>query len=150
MPSILHRYSIDAPPARVRELIATKEGVRQWWTGQPVAGNDDLGGEISVYFRQPAEGPSATFEIAERTSDQIVWRCLNGPADWIDTRITFKLNPRTDGGTTLLFTHSGWQHESEFMGNCSTNWAAYLRSLKTGAEGHGFSAYPDGEMSRYD
>ena len=33
---------------------------------------------------------------------------------------------------------------------CSTNWAAYLMSLKSGAEGHGFNAYPGGEISRWD
>jgi hypothetical protein len=33
---------------------------------------------------------------------------------------------------------------------CSTNWAAYLMSLKSGAEGHGFNPYPDGEISRLD
>jgi uncharacterized protein YndB with AHSA1/START domain len=150
MPSILHRYSIDAAPARVQELIATKEGVERWWTGQPVPGNDSTGGEIAVYFRRPADSPSATFEIMERTPDQIVWRCLNGPSDWIGTLITFKLNPRADGGTTLLFSHSGWQQENEFMHGCSTNWAAYLTSLKTGAEGHGFNPFPAGEMSRWD
>jgi hypothetical protein len=55
-----------------------------------------------------------------------------GPDDWIDTRINYALNPRDDGGTTLLFSHEGWQQQNEFMHGCSTNWAAYLISLKTG------------------
>ena len=29
-------------------------------------------------------------------------------------------------------------------GGCSTNWGAYLTSLKTGAEGVGFRPYPQG------
>jgi hypothetical protein len=36
------------------------------------------------------------------------------------------------------------------MYGCSTNWAAYLMSLKSGAEGHGFGAFPSGEISRWD
>ncbi len=36
------------------------------------------------------------------------------------------------------------------MHGCSTNWAAYLISLKAGAEGHQFAPYPAGEMSRRD
>lgn len=44
----------------------------------------------------------------------------------------------------------GWREESEFMHGCSTNWASYLMSLKAGAEGRGFAAYPDGEVSRWD
>ena len=35
------------------------------------------------------------------------------------------------------------------MANCSTNWGAYLTSLKKGAEGSGFTPYPAGEISRW-
>jgi uncharacterized protein YndB with AHSA1/START domain len=150
MPNILHRFSIDAPPEKVHQLVATREGIAQWWTGHPVAGDDNLGGEIAVHFRAPAEAPAATFAIAECRPEQVVWRCVDGPQDWIDTRITYALKPRNDGGATLLFSHEGWKQENEFMHGCSTNWAAYLMSLKSGAEGQGFNAYPGGEISRWD
>ena len=86
----------------------------------------------------------------QRSPEQIVWRRVAGPGDWIDTRIIYALKPRADGGTTLLFSHEGWRQENEFMNGCSTNWAAYLMSLKSGAEHHGFNAYPGGEISRWD
>jgi uncharacterized protein YndB with AHSA1/START domain len=149
MPSILHRLSIDAPPELVQGLAATKEGIQRWWTGHPVAGDDVVGGQLSVYFRDAAK-PAATFEVLEHAPEQVVWRCADGPQDWIDTRISFVLKPRADGGTTLLFSHQGWKEEKEFMNGCSSNWAAYLMSLKSGAEGHGFRPYPDGEISRWD
>jgi uncharacterized protein YndB with AHSA1/START domain len=149
MSNILHRLSIDAPLARVRQLAATRTGIEQWWTGHPVAGDDTIGGQLSVYFRDPAN-PAATFEVAQRDPEQIVWRCVAGPDDWIDTRVIFALKPRGDGGTTLLFCHEGWQQENEFMSGCSTNWAAYLMSLKAGAEGEGFNAFPGGEISRWE
>ena len=149
MPNILHRLTIDAPPERVRQLAATKEGIQRWWTGQLVTGDEEIGGQLSVYFRDPSE-PAATFEVVEHSAERIVWRCVGGPPDWIETRITYALKPRDDGGTTLLFGHEGWEQENEFMNGCSTNWAAYLMSLKSGAEGHGFNAYPGGEISRWD
>jgi uncharacterized protein YndB with AHSA1/START domain len=149
MPSILHRLSIDAPPEHVHQLAATREGIQRWWTGQPVAGDDRIGGQLSVYFRDSGN-PAATFEVVDLRPDQIVWRCVAGPHDWLETRITYALKPRDDGGTTLLFSHEGWQQQNEFMNGCSTNWAAYLMSLKSGAEGQGFSAFPGGEISRWD
>jgi len=149
MPTILHRLSIDAPSERVHQLAATREGIQCWWTGRPVAGDDEIGGQLSVYFSDAGE-PAATFEVVQRNPDLVAWRCVNGPRDWIDTRITFALKARADGGTTLLFSHEGWQQENEFMNGCSTNWASYLMSLKSGAEGHGFNAYPGGEISRWD
>ena len=69
--------------------------------------------------------------------------------DWIDTTITFTLHSRPDDGTTLLFTHADWRETNEFMHGCSTNWGAYLTSLKSGAERGEFAAYPAGEMSRW-
>ena len=149
MPNILHRLSIEAPPGRVHQLAATREGIERWWTGNPVAGDDKVGGQLFVYFNDAAQ-PAAVFDVLERSPEQIVWRCVEGPRDWIDTRITFAPKPRPDGGTTLLFSHEGWQQENEFMNGCSSNWAAYLMSLKSGAEGQGFNAFPGGEMSRWD
>jgi uncharacterized protein YndB with AHSA1/START domain len=149
MPSILHRLTIDAPPERVNELATTKEGIQRWWTSRPVAGDDSIGGRIAIHFSD-SERPAAVFEVLEREPHRIAWRCVEGPSDWLDTVITFALEPRPDGGTTLLFSHEGWKEENEFMSGCSTNWCAYLMSLKSGAEGQRFSAYPGGEVSRWD
>jgi uncharacterized protein YndB with AHSA1/START domain len=148
MPNILHRLTIDAPPERVHDLAATREGIQRWWTSHPVTGEDAIGGRVAVYFSDEGSA-AAVFEVLERTAQRIVWRCVEGPEDWRDTRITFGLTPRDDGGTTLLFSHEGWSHENEFMNGCSTNWAAYLMSLKSGAEGRGFNPFPGGEISRW-
>jgi uncharacterized protein YndB with AHSA1/START domain len=149
MPNILHRLTIDASPERVNKLTASKEGIQQWWTGRAVTGDDKRGGKLSVYFNDPAK-PAASFEVLDRSPHEVAWRCVGGPQEWIDTRIIFAFKPRADGGTTLLFSHQGWKQESEFMSGCSSNWAAYLTSLKSGAEGHAFNAYPGGEISRWD
>jgi len=146
MSSILHRLTIDAAPTHVQELVATKDGIQLWWTGHPVEGDDSVGGQIAVSF---GARTAAAFEILERARERVVWRCVSGPHDWIETRISFTFEPRPDGGTTLRFTHEGWQEETDLMYGCSTNWGAYLMSLKAGAEGKGFSAYPGGEISRW-
>lgn len=149
MASILHRLSIDAPAQTVQPLIAEKGGPEAWWTGRTVGGHDEVGGELQFFLREEGK-PSAVIEVVERSADTVVWRCKQGPAEWVGTLITFSLRSRPDGGTTLLFAHDGWETESEFMSGCSTNWGAYLTSLKAGAEGRGFGPYPDGEVSRWD
>lgn len=88
-------------------------------------------------------------EIVENTPEQIVWRVVGGPSDWIGTTVTFARHQRADDGTTLLFTHAGWREANEFMHGCCTNWGAYLTRLKAGAESGQFAAYPAGEMSRW-
>ena len=144
MPDILHRFTIDAPRERVHDLIATKEGVERWWTGHPNTGDDTT---LRIFFG--GDRPAAVMNVIEDTSDRITWRVVDGPADWVGTTITFALLRRPDDGTTLLFTHGDWREANEFMHGCSTNWGAYLTSLKSGAERDQFAAYPAGEMSRW-
>jgi uncharacterized protein YndB with AHSA1/START domain len=145
VPDILHRFTIDAPRERVHDLIATPAGVESWWTGRPAV---EDAGRLGVFFSD-GEDPNAVFEVAEATPERIVWRVIDGPDDWIGTTITFALAERADGGTTLLFTHADWPAGNEFMAGCSTNWGAYLASLKAGAESGAFAPFPAGEMSRW-
>jgi len=149
MPDILHRISIDAAPERVHELIATTDGVARWWTGRPLSGESSAGSQFSVYFGDAGK-PAAVMEVTSDTPDEVAWRVVDGPGEWIGTLITFALRPAGSGRTTLLFSHARWAEASEFMSGCSTNWGAYLTSLKTGAEGLGFRPYPDSEISRWD
>ena len=148
MPDILHRISIDASPDTVHDLVATTEGVGRWWTGHPVEGDSAVGGRFEVRFSDGGT-PAAVMETQSETPDRVVWRVAQGPDSWIGTVITFALGPSNDGGTTLLFSHEDWSEASEFMSGCSTNWGAYLTSLKSGAEGSGFHPYPEGEISRW-
>jgi len=148
MPDILHRISIDAPQEEVHDLIATTDGVARWWTGRPLDGESAIGGRFNVYFGD-AEKAAAVMEVVTDTPDEVAWLVVEGPDEWIDTVITFALRSDGAGKTTLLFRHTDWRAASEFMSGCSTNWGAYLTSLKTGAEGDAFGAYPAGEISRW-
>ncbi len=148
MPDILHRISIDAAPERVHELVATTDGVARWWTGRPLDGDSAVGGSFGVYFGD-SDKPAAVMQVMSDAPDEVVWRVVEGPDEWIDTIITFALKDASNGGTTLLFSHSDWRRATEFMSGCSTNWGAYLTSLKTGVEGNGFGAFPAGEVSRW-
>lgn len=148
MAEILHRVSISAPRSEVHDLIATTEGIERWWTGRTVDGGTGVGERLTLYFSR-ADRPAAVMEVLEDAPEEVVWRCVEGPEDWRETRIAFRLRESSDGGTTLLFEHAGWREPNEFMGGCTTNWGAYLTSLKSGAEGNGFGAYPHGEVSRW-
>lgn len=60
---------------------------------------------------------------------QVLWQVVDGPAEWIGTRISFNLKPSGDHAI-VLFKHQGWKAPVEFMHHCSTKWAVYLMSLK--------------------
>jgi uncharacterized protein YndB with AHSA1/START domain len=147
MPDILHRVSIDAEPKQVHDLVATTDGIARWWTGRPLGGSADIGDRFELYFGD-ADQPAAVMKVVTDDPHEVAWDVVEGPGEWIGTRITFTLRP-TGAGTTLLFSHAGWREQTEFMGGCTTNWGAYLASLKNGAETGAFGAYPAGEVSRW-
>ncbi len=60
---------------------------------------------------------------------QVLWQVVDGPAEWIGTRISFNLKQSGDHAI-VLFKHQGWKEPVEFMHHCSTKWAVYLLSLK--------------------
>ena len=148
MPDILHRISIDAPAPRVHDLIASTDGMDRWWSGRPQVGEHTPGSSISIFFGDGTE-PAAVMRILTDEPELVVWRVTQGPEVWMHTTITFALRPQGAEHTTLLFSHTDWAEASEFMSGCSTNWGAYLTSLKHGAESGAFAAFPAGEISRW-
>ena len=140
MPDIRHRVGIAAPRHRVYEMVATRDGLAEFWTTH-VEGDAAVGGKLSFFFGR-AE-PSAVMEVTNLSpDDRVQWRCVDGPPEWVGTTVTFDLKDSA-GETALLFTHADWREPTEFMHHCSTKWATVLLSLRNGLEGGAFTAFPD-------
>ena len=80
MPDILHRISIDAPPQRVHDLIASTDGIARWWTGRPLTGEHANGSSFSVYFGD-AEQPAAVMRVETDTPEYQLGRLPHQPQD---------------------------------------------------------------------
>ncbi len=146
--TIRHRIGTEADPAAVYQRLATADGLRRWWT-QDVRGTSAVGDRVSFHFGAPDR--YAVMEVCELAPDErVVWRCVEGPEEWIDTRFSFELH-REDGETVLLFTNDGWREPVEFMHHCSTKWASYLISLKHDVESGAGRPFPhDVRLSAWD
>lgn len=143
MVDILHRVGISAPAARVYESFTTIEGLSRWWTSD-LTGDPRPGGRIEFRFGGPDR--RIVMDVVSATPDtQVVWRGVEGgPAEWVDTTLTFDLEASGDE-TVLRFTHAGWREPVEFMAHCSTKWAYFLLGLKAGFEGGKATPFPDDE-----
>ena len=140
MPEIRHRVGIAAPQHRVYEMLATKDGLAKFWTAQ-VEGDSEVGGRLRFFFGKPE--PSAVMEVVELSpDDRVRWRCIQGPAEWVGTTVTFDLKT-TGGETVLLFTNGDWREPVEFMHHCSTKWGVFLVSLKSLLETGRGSPWPN-------
>jgi len=126
MPDILHKVGIRSSSAEaVYKALTTLEGLSGWWTG--TRGDGRAGGVLQFRFGERG------FDIevlALEPARRVAWRVIDGPEEWIGTRIGFDIR-EGDGWAVVLFRHEGWKEPVEFMHHCSTKWAVFLISLKS-------------------
>ena len=130
MVDILHRVGIKASSNEVYEALATREGLAGWWTTN-TRGDTELGGVIK--FRFSADGREiGGFDMKVldlRPAERVLWQVVEGPPEWIGTKVSFELK-QEDDYCIVLFKHQDWKEPVEFMHHCSTKWATFLMSLK--------------------
>lgn len=128
MADILHRIGIKTSAINdVYQALTTRKGLAGWWTSN-TQGEGNMVGNV-IEFRFGAGG----FDIKVIALDQpanVLWEVVNGPEEWIGTRISWDL--KQDGDYIIvLFKHMDWKEPVEFMHHCSTKWAIFLMSLKS-------------------
>ena len=128
---ILHRVGIKSSLDAVYQALASREGLAGWWTNN-TQGESKVGGMLSFRFEAGGvEIGGMDMKVLElQPAQQVLWQVLDGPAEWIGTRISWEL--KQDGDYCIvLFKHQGWKEPVEFMHHCSTKWAIFLMSLKS-------------------
>ena len=130
MVDIVHRVGVKAPLDQVYRALATPEGVAGWWTTD-TRGDSKAGGMLKTVFT--ADGKvlgSCDIKVLElEPGKRVLWQVVEGPAEWVGTKISFDLK-QEDDYSIILFKHQGWKEPVEFMYHCSTKWATFLMSLK--------------------
>jgi uncharacterized protein YndB with AHSA1/START domain len=139
MTDIHHSIGIESPSVDdVYAALTTIDGLSGWWTTD-TTGDPGLVGKIA--FRFPSGG--FDMEVIELVpNERVRWRVVDGPAEWVDTIIDWRLSYK-DGYAFVLFSHEGWAEPVEFLYHCSTKWAVYLLSLKQLIETGSGSPSPD-------
>ena len=127
MPDILHRVGIKSSSLDdVYEALTTREGLSAWWTND-TQGEGEVGGVLQFRF---AAGGFDMKVLELHPSTRVLWEVVEGPEEWIGTRVSWELKQEGDY-VIVLFKHQGWKEPGEFMHHCSTKWAIYLMSLKS-------------------
>jgi uncharacterized protein YndB with AHSA1/START domain len=131
MVDILHRVGIKSSPNDVYKALTTREGLAAWWTNN-THGESKVGGVVK--FRFSARGSEIggfDMKVIElEPAKRVLWQVVDGPEEWIGTKISFDLKQAGDHAI-VLFKHQDWKEPVEFMHHCSTKWATYLMSLKS-------------------
>jgi uncharacterized protein YndB with AHSA1/START domain len=150
MVDILHRVGIKAPLDQVYRALATREGVAGWWT-TGTQGEGKVGGILKTVFTADGKvlGGFDLKVLELEPGKRVLWQVVEGPAEWVGTKIVFDLK-QEDDFSIVLFKHEGWKEPVEFMSHCSTKWAIFLMSLKSLVEtGQGEPSPRDVQISNW-
>jgi uncharacterized protein YndB with AHSA1/START domain len=131
MADILHRVGIKASADAVYQALATRDGLAGWWTDD-TRGDSKVGGTLVFRFSNDGQDMGG-FQMRVLELDparRVRWQVVDGPEEWIDTRVGFELK-QEDDYCIVLFKHQDWKEPVEFMHHCSTKWAIFLMSLKS-------------------
>ena len=139
MPDILHRVAIKSSPNGAYRALATREGLAGWWTTD-TQGDCNIGGVIQFRFGTRGRIDMKVLELDP--AKRVLWQVVDGPSDWIGTKVSFALT-QDDDFTIVLFKHQGWKEPIEFMHHCSTKWALFLMSMKSLVETGKGAPYPN-------
>jgi hypothetical protein len=126
MVDILHRAGIKSSSLDdAYKALTTIRGLSGWWT-ENAQGKTKAGGGSNS-----ALAPGIDMKVLELDpARRVLWQVVDGPAEWIGTKVSFDLRQDCDW-TIVLFKHQGWKEPVEFMHHCSTKWAVFLLSLKS-------------------
>src|SRR5262245_50376720 len=112
---ILHRVGIKASLDEAYRALATRDGLAGWWTSD-TQGESAVGGVLK--FRFSADGkPIGGFDMKVlelQPAKRVLWQVVEGPAEWIGTKVSFELKQEGDHAI-VLFKHQGWKEPVEFM-----------------------------------
>ncbi|MBC9713523.1 SRPBCC domain-containing protein [Streptomyces sp. TRM66268-LWL] len=149
MVDILHRIGTTTSREEVYDALTTVEGLSGWWTRE-TSGESEVGGILRFRFHGVPMPDGFDMKVLENEpAERVRWEVVDGPKEWIGTRIVFELK-QEDAYTIVLFRHEGWKEPGEFMHHCSTKWATFLMSLKKLLEtGKGEPAPDDVRISNW-
>jgi hypothetical protein len=128
MPDIVHRIGIKNSTAdKVYKTLTTCEGLSGWWTNNTKGEPNKVGGVVQFRF---GAGGFDMKVIKLEPATYVLWEVIDGPDEWIGTRISWELR-QEDIYTIVLMKHLDWKETVEFMHHCSTKWAIFLMSMKS-------------------
>ena len=126
MSSILHDFEVRAEPSKVYDVIATPEGLDQWWTLR-ASGAPAVGESYELWFGPGYDWRARVIEAVP--GQRFALEMTGSDRDWMGTRVEFALEPSSHG-TRVRFSHTGWPAENEHFRVSSFCWAMYLRVMR--------------------
>jgi uncharacterized protein YndB with AHSA1/START domain len=128
MGTVTQQVIIHALPRQVFDAISRPAEIAHWWTDD-VKGKAEIDALLEMGFYERQIVMTCQVETLN-PPQQIEWRYIEGPPEYIDSVITFDLIRGQDDTTVVNMRHAGLGGDEEFLNHAGGSWAHVLRSLK--------------------
>ena len=128
------RLTVRASDQAVFRSLATREGLRGWWTPL-VRGSPRVGGVLRFRFKGLAE--HIDMQVEESVEPlRVAWACKvhSSLPEWKGTRIAFDIEAVGADRCKLRLEHAGLVPALECYEDCSLGWEHFLGSIALYAE----------------
>lgn len=88
MSHLLHLIEINAKSNKVYALIKDLKGISKWWTQDSSIISKN---PLTYHFRFPTGAQNKMKQIESNENHSILWKCVDGHAEWLETQISFEL-----------------------------------------------------------
>jgi len=125
--TIKAQFDADCAPEAIMRWLDHSDGIAGWWSDTVAGAAGAVGDVFHVTF--PSTPVVFDLEVTAIGEDAVEWCVGENPPWWKGTTIRFDLSPVAAGGTSLLFTHSGFDVEDPVIAIVTPAWVRFLDNL---------------------
>lgn len=131
--AIQARFECEGDAAALKRWLDHPEGIAGWWSDSVSGAASSVGDEFHVTF--PTTDVVFDLVVTESTETVVEWAVPESPPWWKGTTIRFDLEPGADrSGTSLLFTHRGFEPDDPIIPVITPAWVRFLDNLVSVAQ----------------
>lgn len=129
--AIQAKFDARCNPGDLNRWLTTPEGIAGWWSDTVTGAAAREGDEFHVTF--PTTDVVFDLVVAGVSDSGIRWEVPESPPWWKGTSIQFQIGA-AESGSTLLFTHRGFEADDPIIAVITPAWVGFLNNLVEVAE----------------
>jgi hypothetical protein len=124
--TIKAKFETGVTPREIMAWLRSTDGIAGWWSDRVSGAAASKGDEFNVEF--PTTDAVVGLVVAEAGDNVVEWHVPESPPWWKDTSIRFEVEAQEDG-STLSFTHRGFDPEDPIIPVITPAWVGFLNNL---------------------
>lgn len=120
-------FDADCSPGDVSRWLSTTEGIAGWWSDTVDGSASAKGDEFHVSF--PTTDVVFDLVVSDLSDETVEWQVPESPPWWKGTTIRFDLSTGDSGGSSILFSHGGFDPDDPIVAVITPAWVRFLDNL---------------------